>query len=113
MILNHFRYGVQECLKTLVHASTCNLNYNTSKCKSNLPCNKMKRLIRHAKTCSFEYTMALCNSCKNYISLCVRHAKGCQENQCSVLLCEYKINFFHNASQDSDDICHFIHQFSG
>ena len=51
----------------------------------------MTRLIKHAKTCSYEYPMSLCNLCKNYISLCVRHARGCQENRCSVLLCE-KIN---------------------
>ena len=84
-------YGVQECLKALVHASTCSLKYLTSLCRSNLPCNKMTRLIKHAKTCSYEYPMSLCNLCKNYISLCVRHARGCQENRCSVLLCE-KIN---------------------
>ena len=86
------KYGVQECLKTLVHASTCSVSYNTSKCKfTNLPCSIMKRLIRHAKTCCYDYPMSLCISCKNYISLCVRHAKGCQENQCPVLLCD-KIN---------------------
>ena len=86
------KYGVQECLKTLVHASTCSVSYNTSKCKfTNLPCSIMKRLIRHAKTCCYDYPMSLCTSCKNYISLCVRHAKGCQENQCPVLLCD-KIN---------------------
>ena len=75
------KLSIQFCNKSLVHASQC--RDMTCKLQS---CIKMKRVIRHTRDCRLR-NYGNCSICKQFVALLLFHARNCNENQCSVLLC--------------------------
>ena len=88
------KQSIQKCIQSLVHACQC--RDVTCKLES---CIKMKRVIRHTRDCRLRNS-GNCSICKQFVALCLFHARNCNENQCSVPLCsnikqQLKCNTFH------------------
>ena len=75
------KQSIRECIQSLVHACQC--RDMTCKLQS---CIKMKRVIRHTRDCRLRNN-GNCSICKQFVALCLFHARDCDENQCSVPLC--------------------------
>lgn len=75
------KQSIQKCIQSLVHACQC--RDMTCKLQS---CIKMKRVIRHTRDCRLRNN-GNCSICKQFVALCLFHARSCNENQCSVPLC--------------------------
>ena len=75
------RQSIQKCIQSLVHACRC--RDMTCKLQS---CIKMKRVIRHTRDCRLRNN-GNCSICKQFVALCLFHARECNENQCLVPLC--------------------------
>ena len=75
------KQSVQKCIQPLVHACQC----RDMTCKLH-SCIKMKRVIRHTRDCALRKN-SNCDICKQFVRLCLFHARNCNENQCSVALC--------------------------
>ena len=75
------RLSIQKCIQSLDHACQC--QDMTCKLQS---CIKMKRVIRHTRDCRL-CNNGNCSICKQFVALCLFHARQCDENQCSVPLC--------------------------
>ena len=75
------KQSIQKCIQSLVHACQC--HDMTCKLQS---CIKMKRLIRHTRDCRLRNN-GNCSICKQFVALCLFHARSCNENQCLVPLC--------------------------
>ena len=75
------KQSIQKCIQSLVHACQC--RDMTCKLQS---CIKMKRVIRHTRDCKLRNNGTCC-ICKQFVTLCLFHARNCNENQCSVPLC--------------------------
>ena len=75
------KQSIQKCIQSLVHACQC--RDMTCKLQS---CIKMKRVIRHTRDCRLRNN-GNCSICKQFVALCLFHARNCNENQCSVPLC--------------------------
>ncbi|TGZ32996.1 hypothetical protein DBV15_08836, partial [Temnothorax longispinosus] len=78
------KLSIQRSIQSLTHACQC----RDAKCHlPTLNCQKMKRLMIHIKYCKERKTNGDCPMCKELITLCCYHAKGCQETKCLVLFC--------------------------
>ena len=75
------KQSIQKCIQSLVHACQC----RDMSCKLQ-SCIKMKRVIRHTRDCRLRNN-GNCSICKQFVALCLFHARSCNENQCSVPLC--------------------------
>ncbi len=76
--------SIEKCIKFLVHATQCKLAY----CKQP-SCIKMKRVLTHISECRLMKLgrWNLCHVCKNFVLLCISHAKTCQKKDCPVPVC--------------------------
>ena len=78
--------AILRCIETMGHARQC---HDANCCM--LDCKKMKRVFAHTRSCQ-QKSIGGCAICKQFISLCVYHAKHCQDGAtCPVPLC-LKIN---------------------
>ena len=75
------KQSIQKCIQSLVHACQC--RDVTCKLQS---CIKMKRVIRHTRDCRLRNN-GNCSICKQFVALCLYHARNCKESRCSVPLC--------------------------
>ena len=76
------KQSIQKCIQELIHACQC--RDMTCKLQS---CIKMKRVIRHTRDCRLRNSRENCSICRQFVALCLFHARNCNENQCSVPLC--------------------------
>ena len=94
------KQSIQKNIQLLVHACQC--RDMTCKLQS---CIKMKRVIRHTRDCRLRNN-GNCSICKQFVALCLFHARNCNESQCSVPLCSNikqklkKQRFEHHNHQD-------------
>ena len=72
---------IQESNRSLIHACQC--CDMTCKLQS---CIKMKRVIRHTRDCRLRNN-GNCSICKQFVALCLFHARSCSLNQCFIPLC--------------------------
>ncbi|XP_024887407.1 CREB-binding protein-like isoform X2 [Temnothorax curvispinosus] len=78
------KLSIQRSIQSLTHACQC----RDAKCHlPTLNCQKMKRLMIHVKYCKERKTNGNCPICKELITVCCYHAKGCQETKCLVPFC--------------------------
>ena len=71
---------IDSYLNLLEHIETCQM----SQCS--LPkCDAMKRIKIHATTCQRHNRQ--CEFCRQFLSLCLLHAKRCSNQQCRVPFC--------------------------
>ena len=75
------KQSIQKCIQSLVHAYQC----RDMTCKLE-NCIKMKRVIRHTRDCILRNNRN-CSICRQFVTLCLFHARNCNKNQCSVSLC--------------------------
>ncbi|XP_065885068.1 CREB-binding protein-like isoform X2 [Dysidea avara] len=75
------KQSIQKCIQSLVHACQC----RDMSCKLQ-SCIKMKRVIRHTRDCRLRNN-GNCSICKQFVALCLYHARNCKEACCSVPLC--------------------------
>ena len=76
--------SIEKCIKFLVHATQC----HSAHC--NQPsCIKMKRVLTHTRECKLMITgkWNQCTVCKQFVLLCISHAKSCTSDQCPVPVC--------------------------
>ena len=68
----------------LLHATKC----HDPHCKQP-SCIKMKRVLTHTRECKLMLSnkWSLCKICKQFVLLCISHAKNCNEDECSVPVC--------------------------
>ena len=76
--------SIEKCIRFLVHATQC---HNTH-CKQP-SCIKMKRVLTHTRDCKLMLTgkWNQCNVCKQFVLLCISHAKSCNVDKCPVPVC--------------------------
>ena len=74
------KQSIQKCIQSLI---ACQYRDVTCKLQS---CIKMKRVIQHTRDCRL-CNNGNCSICKQFVALSLFHARECNENQCSVLLC--------------------------
>ena len=75
------KQSIQKYIQSLVHACRC----RDMSCELQ-SCIKMKKVIRHTRDCR-KRNNGNCSICKQFVALCLFHARSCNENQCSVPLC--------------------------
>ena len=76
--------SIEKCIRYLVHATKC----HDPHCK--LPsCIKMKRVLTHSRECKLMLSnkWSMCKICKQFVLLCISHAKNCHEDKCPVPVC--------------------------
>lgn len=73
---------LDTCLKALNHVVSC----HESNCRFE-KCLTIKRVITHANNCQRLKNGTQCNLCRQLISLCIYHAKSCQEEICKIPHC--------------------------
>jgi len=73
---------IEIYMNTFMHAVNCH-NDNCSLHK----CDQLKRVIEHAKKCQ-KFKNGQCEFCRQLITLCIYHAKRCNEDICYVPLCK-------------------------
>ena len=76
--------SIEKCIRYLVHATKC----HDPHCK--LPsCIKMKRVLTHSRECKLMLSnkWSMCKICKQFVLLCISHAKNCNEDKCPVPVC--------------------------
>ena len=91
------KQSIQKLIQSLVHACQC--RDMTCDLQS---CIKMKRVIRHTRDCRLRNN-GNCSICKQFVALCLFHARNCNESQCSVPLCsniKQKLKIEHHIHQD-------------
>eukprot|EP00112_Aurelia_sp_Birch-Aquarium-sp1_P020604 Seg5347.2 transcript_id=Seg5347.2/GoldUCD/mRNA.D3Y31 product="CREB-binding protein" protein_id=Seg5347.2/GoldUCD/D3Y31 len=71
---------VEDCLQLIQHVSVC----DSARCDVH-GCIRMKRVLRHAVECRRK---GQCSICKQYVRLCVLHAKNCRATNCNVHYCD-------------------------
>ena len=76
--------SIEKCIRFLVHATQCHNNY----CKQP-SCIKMKRVMSHTRECKLMITgkWNQCTVCKQFVLLCISHAKSCTMDRCPVPVC--------------------------
>ena len=92
------KQSIQKCNQSLVHAYQC----RDISCKLQ-SCIKMKRLIQHTHSKCRQRNNGNCSICKQFVALCLYHARNCKESRCSVLLCrniKQKLEKQRNEQQD-------------
>ncbi len=76
--------SIEKCIRFLVHATQC----HNPHCKQP-SCIKMKRVLTHTRECrlmlSGKWTQ--CTICKQFVLLCISHAKSCNVDRCPVPVC--------------------------
>ncbi|KAK3871159.1 hypothetical protein Pcinc_023685 [Petrolisthes cinctipes] len=73
--------SIERCIQFLVHASQC----RDANCRL-ASCEKMKKVFTHVKICKRKNNIE-CVNCKQFIALCLYHARNCQVQKCDVLYC--------------------------
>ena len=100
--------SIEKCIKFLVHATQC----HSSHC--NQPsCIKMKRVLTHTRECKLMMTgkWNQCTVCKQFVLLCISHAKSCTMDQCPVPVCAHiKKNLRDQHNQRRVQENRFMHQ---
>ena len=76
--------SIEKCIRALVHATQC----RDPHCKQP-SCIKMKKVLTHTKECKLMLARKWnqCTICKQFVLLCISHAKNCNEDTCRVPLC--------------------------
>ena len=76
--------SIEKCIRFLVHATQC----HNVHCKQP-SCIKMKRVLTHTRDCKLMLTgkWNQCNVCKQFVLLCISHAKTCKVDKCPVPVC--------------------------
>ena len=76
--------SIEKCIRYLVHATKC----HDPHCKQP-SCIKMKRVLTHTRECKLMLSnkWSLCKICKQFVLLCISHAKNCNEDKCPVPVC--------------------------
>lgn len=76
--------SIEKCIRFLVHATQC----HNVHCKQP-SCIKMKRVLTHTRDCKLMLTgkWNQCNVCKQFVLLCISHAKSCNVDKCPVPVC--------------------------
>ena len=76
--------SIEKCIRYLVHATKC----HDPHCKQP-SCIKMKRVLTHTRECKLMLSNKwnMCKICKQFVLLCISHAKNCNEDKCPVPVC--------------------------
>lgn len=76
--------SIEKCIRFLVHATQC----HNVHCKQP-SCIKMKRVLTHTRDCKLMLSgrWNQCNVCKQFVLLCISHAKSCNVDKCPVPVC--------------------------
>ena len=76
--------SIEKCIRFLVHATQC----HNPHCKQP-SCIKMKRVLTHTRECRLMLTgkWNQCTVCKQFVLLCISHAKTCNVDKCPVPVC--------------------------
>ena len=76
--------SIEKCIRYLVHATKC----HDLHCKQP-SCIKMKRVLTHTRGCKLMLSSKwnMCKICKQFVLLCIAHAKNCNEDKCPVPVC--------------------------
>lgn len=100
--------SIEKCIRYLVHATKC----HDPHCKQP-SCIKMKRVITHTRECKLMLSnkWSACKVCKQFVLLCISHAKSCNEDKCPVPVCaSIKKNLRDQRNQQSVQRQRFIQQ---
>lgn len=90
--------SIERSIQSLVHASRCQEQH------CHQPhCMKMKRVIAHVKKCRKRHNDG-CRVCKQLLALCCKHAKDCNEVECSVAFCPNFKQKIEQQQQFSDEM---------
>ena len=78
--------SIEKCIRFLVHATQC--SNVRSRCKQP-GCVKMKRVLTHTRECRSMLSgkWNQCTVCKQFVLLCISHAKSCVPVDCPVPVC--------------------------
>ena len=76
--------AIEKCICYLVHATKC----HDPHCKQP-SCIQMKRVLTHTRECKLMLSNKwnMCKICKQFVLLCISHAKNCNEDKCPVPVC--------------------------
>ena len=76
--------SIEKWIRFLVHATQC----HNVHCKQP-SCIKMKRVLTHTRDCEqmLSGRWNQCNMCKQFVLLCISHAKSCKVDKCPVPVC--------------------------
>ena len=98
--------SIEKCIRYLVHATKC----QDIHCK--LPsCIKMKRVLTHVRECKLMLSNKwnMCKICKQFVLLCISHAKTCNNDNCPVPVCaRIKKNLHDQRNQQTVQRQHFM-----
>lgn len=100
--------SIEKCIRFLVHATQC---HNAS-CKQP-SCIKMKRVLTHTRECKLMLSgkWNQCTVCKQFVLLCISHAKSCTTDRCPVPVCaRIKKNLRDQRNQRRIQENRFMHQ---
>ena len=76
--------SIEKSLRYLEHATKC----HDPHCEQP-SCIKMKRVLTHTRECKLMLSNKwnICKICKQFVLLCISHAKNCNEDECPVPVC--------------------------
>ena len=76
--------SIEKCIRALIHATQC----RDPHCKQP-SCIKMKKVLTHTRECKLMLARKWnqCTICKQFVLLCISHAKNCTDDACRVPLC--------------------------
>lgn len=76
--------SIEKCIRALIHATQC----RDPHCKQP-SCIKMKKVLTHTRECKLMLARKWnqCTICKQFVLLCISHAKNCTDDVCRVPLC--------------------------
>ena len=100
--------SIEKCIRYLVHATKC----HDPHCKQP-SCIKMKRVLTHTRECKLMLSNKwnICKICKQFVLLCISHAKNCNEDKCPVPVCaRIKKNLRDQRNQQSVQRQRFMQQ---
>ena len=100
--------SIEKCIRYLVHATKC----HDPHCKQP-SCIKMKRVLTHTRECKLMLSNKwnMCKICKQFVLLCISHAKNCNEDKCPVPVCaRIKKNLRDQRNQQSIQRQRFMQQ---
>lgn len=100
--------SVEKCIWFLVHATQC----HNPHCKQP-SCIKMKRVLTHTRECKLMLSgkWNQCTVCKQFVLLCISHAKSCNVEKCLVPVCaRIKKNLRDQRNQRSVQANRFMQQ---
>ena len=100
--------AIEKCICYLVHATKC----HDPHCKQP-SCIQMKRVLTHTRECKLMLSNKwnMCKICKQFVLLCISHAKNCNEDKCPVPVCaRIKKNLRDQRNQQSVQRQRFMQQ---